>query len=132
MADNKLVDFLRSLKVTYSAYNLLHPSQLAHNKAPYKNAGLRKALFQSISSKDFMGLPVGDIPWMDKDVSYEEVKQKLRAERSEYISTNKEHNKERISTNFTDDVKEQILCLERKRVHGVKELFYASGCRFHQ
>jgi len=64
MADNKLVDFLRSLKVTYSAYNLLHSSQLAHNKAPYKNAGLRKALFQSISSKDFKGLPVGDIPWI--------------------------------------------------------------------
>ncbi len=91
MADNKLVDFLRSLKVTYSAYNLLHSSQLEHNKAPYKNAGLRKALFQSISSKDFKGLPVGDIPWMDKDVSYEDVKQKLR------------------STKFSDDVKEQIL-----------------------
>lgn len=105
MADNKLVDFLRSLKVTYSAYNLLHSSQLAHNKAPYKNAGLRKALFQSISSKDFKGLPVGDIPWMDKDVSYEEVKQKLR------------------NTHFTDDVKEQILSWKENGYMVLKNFF---------
>jgi len=105
MADNKLVDFLRSLKVTYSAYNLLHVSQLAHNKVPYKNAGLRKALFQSISSKDFKGLPVGDIPWMDKDASYEDVKQKLR------------------STNFTDDVKEQILAWKENGYLVLKNFF---------
>ena len=105
MADNKLVDFLRSLKVTYSAYNLLHVSQLAHNKAPYKNAGLRKALFQSISSKDFKGLPIGDIPWMDKDISYEEVKQKLR------------------NTNFTDDVKEQILAWKENGYLVLKNFF---------
>jgi len=105
MADNKLVDFLRSLKVTYSAYNLLHSSQLAHNKAPYKNAGLRKALFQSISSKDFKGLPVGDIPWMDKDVSFEEVKQKLR------------------STNFRDDVKVQILAWKENGYLVLKNFF---------
>ena len=56
MANNKLVDFLRSLKLTYSGYNFLHGSQLEHNKVPYKNVGLRKQLFQSISSKNFKGL----------------------------------------------------------------------------
>jgi ectoine hydroxylase len=91
MANNKLVDFLRSLKVTYTTYNLLHVSKLEHNKAPYKNVGLRKQLFQSISSKDFQGLPVGDIPWMDKDISLEEIKQKL------------------AQTNFSEDTKNQIL-----------------------
>jgi ectoine hydroxylase-related dioxygenase (phytanoyl-CoA dioxygenase family) len=105
MADNKLVDFLRLLKVTYSAYNLLHSSKLEHNKAPYKNAGLRKALFQSISSKDFKGLPVGDIPWMDKDVSYEDVKQKLR------------------STNFSDEVREQILAWKENGYMVLKNFF---------
>ena len=91
MANNKLVDFLRSLKVTYSAYNILHASKLEHNKAPYKNAGLRKQLFQSISSKDFEGLPVGDIPWMDKEISLEEINQKLQ------------------QTNFSEEVKQAIL-----------------------
>jgi ectoine hydroxylase len=91
MAYNKVVDFLRSLKLTYTTYNFLHASKLEHNKAPYKNAGLRKQLFQSISSKDFEGLPVGDIPWMDKDVSLEEIKQKLQR------------------TNFSEEVKQAIL-----------------------
>ena len=91
MANNKVVDFLRSLKLTYTTYNFLHASKLEHNKAPYKNAGIRKQLFQSISSKDFTGMPVGEIPWMDRNVTTEEVKQKLQ------------------QTNFSDDVKEQIL-----------------------
>src|SRR6202008_464055 len=105
MANNKLVDFLRSLKLTYTTYNFLHASKLEHNKAPYKNAGLRKTLFQSISSKDFEGLPTGDIPWMDKDVSTEEVKQKLK------------------DTNFTDDVKEQILSWKENGYMILKNFF---------
>jgi hypothetical protein len=91
MANNKVVDFLRSLKLTYTTYNFLHASKLAHNKAPYKNAGLRKQLFQSISSKDFINMPVGEIPWMDRGISIEEVKQKLQ------------------QTNFSDDIKNQII-----------------------
>lgn len=89
MADLK--DFLRSLKVTYSTYNLLHKSGLEHNRGPYKDAGMRKFLFQSISSRDFAGLPQGEIPWMDKAVSADEIKQKL------------------AQTNFTEDVKQSIL-----------------------
>src|SRR6201998_1780959 len=91
MANNKLVDFLRSLKLTYTTYNFLHTSKLEHNKAPYKNAGLSKQLFQSISSKDFEGLPMGDIPWMDKDFTAEEIKNKL------------------AQTNFSDEEKQAIL-----------------------
>lgn len=91
MASNKLVDFLRSLKLTYTTYNFLHGSQLEHNKAPYKNVGLRKQLFQSISSKDFKGLPIGNIPWMDKDVTVDEIKRKLE------------------QTNFSEEVKQAIL-----------------------
>ncbi len=74
-----LKDFLRSLKVTYSAYNLLHGDELEHNKGPYKDAGMRKFLFQSISSRDFAGLPPGEIPWMDKEVSAEEIRKKVEA-----------------------------------------------------
>jgi ectoine hydroxylase-related dioxygenase (phytanoyl-CoA dioxygenase family) len=79
MADNKLIDFLRSLKVTYSAYNMLHGESLEHNRGPYKDAGVKKFLFSSISSKDFAGLEPGDIPWMDKTVSEEEIHTKLHA-----------------------------------------------------
>jgi len=77
MADLK--DFLRSLKVTYSAYNFLHAKDLEHNRGPYKDAGMRKFLFQSISSRDFAGLPQGEIPWLDKEVKAEEIKTKLAA-----------------------------------------------------
>jgi ectoine hydroxylase len=77
MANTKLIDFLRSLKVTYSAYNLLHPGNLEHNRGPYKDAGVKKFLFQNISSRDFAGLAPGDIPWMDKDISVDEIKNEL-------------------------------------------------------
>jgi ectoine hydroxylase len=72
-----LKDFLRSLKITYSAYNLMHADGLEHNRGPYKDAGMRKFLFQSISSRDFAGLPQGDIPWMDRDVSEQEIGKKI-------------------------------------------------------
>lgn len=77
MADLK--DFLRSLKITYSAYNFLHAAGLEHNRGPYKDAGMRKFLFQSISSKDFSHLPQGEIPWMDKDISEDEIRKKVEA-----------------------------------------------------
>lgn len=77
MADLK--DFLRSLKITYSAYNLLHAQGLEHNRGPYKDAGMRKFLFQSISSRDFAGLPPGEIPWMDKNITAEEIRKKVDA-----------------------------------------------------
>ena len=77
MADLK--DFLRSLKITYSAYNLLHAAGLEHNRGPYKDAGMRKFLFQSISSRDFAHLPQGETPWMDKDISEELIRKKVEA-----------------------------------------------------
>lgn len=77
MADLK--DFLRSLKITYSAYNLLHAAGLEHNRGPYKDAGMRKFLFQSISSRDFAHLPQGETPWMDKDISEEQIRKKVEA-----------------------------------------------------
>ncbi len=91
MTHNKLIDFLRSLKVTYSAYNLLHVSNLEHNRVPYNDAGIKKFLFQNISSKDFANLPPGDIPWMDKDIFVDEIKNKLE------------------KTNFPNNIKEAIL-----------------------
>ena len=74
---NSLSNFLRSLKLTYTTYNLIHSEKLKHNRSPYKQSGIQKFLFQSISSKDFKSLPVGDIPWMDRNVSREEIKARI-------------------------------------------------------
>lgn len=93
--NNSLKDFLRSLKVTYSAYNFLHSSGLEHNRGPYKDAGMKKFLFQSISSKDFSHLPPGDIPWVDKHLSEVEIVAKIEA------------------SGFDEKVKEKIRGFER-------------------
>ncbi len=91
MNNNGLKDFLRSLKVTYSAYNFIHAKDLEHNRGPYKDAGMRKFLFQSISSRDFAGLPKGEIPWLDKETSTDDIKKKLSV------------------TNFSEETKATIL-----------------------
>jgi len=64
---------------------------LEHNRGPYKDAGMKKFLFSSISSRDFKGLPAGEIPWMDKSVTQEEIQNKL------------------AGTKFSEEVKKSIL-----------------------
>lgn len=131
MANNKLVDFLRSFKVTYSAYNFLHSSKLEHNKAPYKNAGLRKMLFQNISSKDFNCLPSGDIPWMDKDISMNEIEAKLAKEK--FPANVKEailHWKENgylILNHFFSEVKAEDINKEIEKLLAEKKVEFTLG-----
>ncbi|MCP4438458.1 MAG: phytanoyl-CoA dioxygenase family protein [Aureispira sp.] len=61
-----ITNFIRTLKVTYSINNLLHYSQLKHNKALYKKYGLQKPVWSSISSTDFKELTPPFSPWLDK------------------------------------------------------------------
>ncbi len=82
--------YLRNLKFSYSAYNFLHQGQLSHNKQAYKNFGLNKFLFQSISSKDFAHLPIGNIPWLDKENGNSNLEEKIKT-----LKTSQE-NKEQI------------------------------------
>lgn len=92
--NNAIKDFLRSLKITYSAYNFIHSKNLEHNRGPYRDAGVKKFLFQSISSKDFSHLPAGDTPWIDH--------------------TNSEEIKNRLSTtNFSEEIKKKIVAFEQ-------------------
>ena len=58
--------FLRNYKSTYTIYNWLHQKQLQHNQAAYRDFGLRKALYQSLSSADFKYLPTPPTPWLDQ------------------------------------------------------------------
>ncbi|KUG06761.1 phytanoyl-CoA dioxygenase family protein [Solirubrum puertoriconensis] len=56
---------LRSLKLTYTVYNFLHQRKLRHNEQLYRRYGLRKRVYQSVSSDDFKALGAGEPPRFD-------------------------------------------------------------------
>ncbi|MFC6997398.1 phytanoyl-CoA dioxygenase family protein [Rufibacter roseus] len=62
----KYTGFLRTLKAVYVANNLLHLSQLQHNKPLYRKFGVKKPVFAPISSTDFASLPPQPSPWLDQ------------------------------------------------------------------
>jgi len=47
---------IKRLKILYTLYNLFHKKQLEHNVKFYKQLGLKKKYFSSVSSKDFSGI----------------------------------------------------------------------------
>lgn len=49
----RLIDELKKYKPLHWIYNLLHRSGLTHNQKAYQDYGLRKKLFESLSSRDF-------------------------------------------------------------------------------
>ncbi|MBS1651460.1 MAG: phytanoyl-CoA dioxygenase family protein [Bacteroidetes bacterium] len=91
MANNKIIDFLRSLKITYTVYNFFNKSKLHHNKKPYLKFGIKKPLYKGISSRNFSSLNANDTPWLDNEISFNEIKQKLD------------------NTSFSEEVKTAIL-----------------------
>lgn len=60
-----IAELIRNFKPAYSAYNLLHTSQLQHNREAYNRYGIKKPLFAGISSADFKNLPPTAPPWLD-------------------------------------------------------------------
>lgn len=73
----KYTGILRSLRITYWLYNLLHIQQLAANKDKYRQLGVRKRVWQSIAHAD-IAKASGDIPWMDKPTTtIEHIQQQL-------------------------------------------------------
>jgi hypothetical protein len=46
-------DSIKQYKLAHWIYNILHYRQLKHNRRAYKQYGIKKPLFSSISSKDF-------------------------------------------------------------------------------
>ncbi len=50
---NKFFSTLKVIKPTHWVYNLLHYKKLLHNRRAFKEYGIHKPLFMSISSKDF-------------------------------------------------------------------------------
>lgn len=70
----KYTGFLRSLKPVYTFNNLLNLGRLRHNKALYRQYGLKKAIWSPLGSADF---PVHhpDIPWLDRPDALERLMQ---------------------------------------------------------
>ncbi|MEO0897743.1 MAG: phytanoyl-CoA dioxygenase family protein [Bacteroidota bacterium] len=67
-----MLNWLRTLKATYVANNILNRSKLAHNKALYEKYGIDRPLTWPIGSENFAHLPQ-ELPWMDQLSSLEEL-----------------------------------------------------------
>lgn len=68
----KLLAFLRTLKITYILNNILHLGKLKDNRKLYRKYGLKKPVWAPVSSKDFTGLP-GEKPWLDGEDAIDRV-----------------------------------------------------------
>ncbi|HEV7621019.1 MAG TPA: phytanoyl-CoA dioxygenase family protein [Flavisolibacter sp.] len=51
-----MIAILKRFKILYSIYNFFHRKELYHNKALFKNLGLRKKYYSPLSSKDFKNI----------------------------------------------------------------------------
>ncbi len=70
---NKYTGSLRSLRAVYYINNVLNARKLQHNAELYKKHGLKKSIFESISSHDFKE-QVGEIPWLDRPDALQRLK----------------------------------------------------------
>jgi ectoine hydroxylase len=70
----KLRDKLKDFKPVHWVNNLLHYRQLMHNKEAYKKYGVKKSIYNSVSSKDFPDKTSS--AWLDINDSSLEVEQK--------------------------------------------------------
>lgn len=61
---NKYTGVLRSLRITYWVYNLLHLSKLKTNRQFYKKSGIGKLPWQGISHADIKKKSP-EVPWLD-------------------------------------------------------------------
>lgn len=52
-----MIELIRRYKIFYSIYNFFHRNELCHNIPLFKKYGMKKAYFQSVSSRDFKELP---------------------------------------------------------------------------
>jgi len=71
----KYTGILRNLRISYWLYNISNLGKLKRNKLHYKELGVQKAVWQSLSHADIKKSS-DDIPWMDKQgVTREAIKQ---------------------------------------------------------
>jgi ectoine hydroxylase len=78
---SRYTGFLRSLKPVYVLNNLLNGQRLAHNRALYRQYGLKKSIFSPLGSHNFAGRHHPDIPWIDQPGALENVEKRPGFER---------------------------------------------------
>lgn len=61
----KYTGVLRTYKILYTFYNFFQLNKLKHNSFLYRKFGVKKSIFNSISSKDFKNIK-GFTPWLDQ------------------------------------------------------------------
>ncbi len=105
----KYTGILRSLRITYWLYNLLHIQKLAPNKDKYRQLGVRKQVWQSIAHADITKAS-DDIPWMDKAATTTESIQQQLAQ-----------------TAFSSIIQEQLLQWKEKGYLIIPGLFSAEA-----
>lgn len=64
-----MIKTLRRIKLLYELYNIFNYDQLKYQTYLYRNFGLRKSYFSSLSSEDFPEDSLLDRPWLDKENS---------------------------------------------------------------
>jgi len=62
-----MINSLRRFKFLYSAYNFFHRKELVHNEVAFKQLGLKKKYYSSLSGKDFKQLPNAETGSMSID-----------------------------------------------------------------
>jgi ectoine hydroxylase len=67
--------WLRNLKAAYVVHNLLHARQLRHNKALYRQRGIRKSIFAPIGAHDFKPSSISELPWLDQPNALDQLAQ---------------------------------------------------------
>jgi ectoine hydroxylase len=67
----KYTGILRNLRITYWLYNIANLGKLKRNKELYKELGIQKPVWQSLSHADIKKSSE-EIPWMDKETITEE------------------------------------------------------------
>ncbi len=120
----KYTGFLRSLRLVYNFYNLLHIDQLKANRLFYKKFKIRRFLWQSLAHRHIQNRS-NDLPWMDvPSVTDETIKNhsgfsKFSTEIQEQLLQWRENGFLIIPSLFADvvdDINHEIDLLQQKQV----------------
>lgn len=100
-----LINSLKSFRPVMLAMDLPYWKQIRASSTYYRKYGVKKKLWQGISYNDIRKHDTENMPWLDKDISEEQIKQHP------------------VFNTFSPDVQEQILLWKRKGYMVVKNFF---------
>ena len=65
---------LRALKLVYTINNFLNRDKLIHNRALYKELGIKKSIYSPLGKQDIEGVNLPG-PWLDQDDAFQQLSQ---------------------------------------------------------